>query len=137
MELADRGDPRLEHLAKDELSVLEVVGRVPFGEAIHLRPPLPEIAATRLDLAAQQALKGVAVHVGQARDGPAPQRDRVRRRGRALLDRRDAAVVDLDQHVLGAMAQPRLLGVPAPRAFHSSSMGMWTPRSRATSTARS
>src|SRR5205823_8979392 len=123
MELADRGDPRLEHLTKNELGMLEVVGGIPLGVAIHPLAPLPEIAASRLDLPAQQALKGVAVRVGEPRHGPAFQDHSVVRRKRVLLDRADAAGLDLDQDVLGAVAEPGLLGVPLARTVQSETPG--------------
>ena len=139
VELADGGDAGLEHLAEDKAAVLEVVGRVPLGVAVHALPPLPEVAAARLDLAPEQALERVAVDVGEARDRPALEGHRVRWSESVLHHRRDATALDLDEHVLGAAAEPGLLGVPFARADQVvvGAIGMRTPRSRATSTARS
>ena len=52
------------------------------------------------------------MHVGEAGEREALQLHRVVRRLHALGHREDAAVLDLDQHVGGDMAQPCLLRVP-------------------------
>ena len=135
VELSHRGDSRLQHFPKQEPRVFEVVGRIPFSEAIHLGAPLPEVAAAGLDLAPQQPLERVAVDVGEPRHSPALECDGIGGCRDAFFDRAYPTVFDLDQHVLCAMTQPRLLGVPAARSVHSR-IGIWTPRSRATSIAR-
>ena len=119
MELADRGDTGLQHLAEHEPRVVEVVGRLPVRIAVHALSPFPEIAATRLDLTPQQALERVAVHVGETRNCPTLERHRVVRNTRhALGDRCDATGCDFEQNVFRAVAEPRLLGVPATRPVH-------------------
>src|SRR5260370_33252196 len=50
-------------------------------------------------------------------------------------DRLDPAILDLDEDVVGGLAQPRLVCVPETGAVHC--MGIRTPRSLATSIARS
>src|SRR5438128_2457667 len=94
------------------------------------------IAAARFNLSPQQTLKRVAVNVGEAGHRPAFQDHGVGRRKRVLLNRLDAPALDLDQDVLGAVAEPGLLGVPLARTVQEI-IGMRTPRSRATSIARS
>src|ERR1700694_5334906 len=79
----------------------------------------------------------MAVDVGEAGDSPAgegvvsgPGRD-------AFGDGLDPPRVDLNEDVLRGIAQPSLLGVPQPGSLQLPVIGMWTPRSRATSMARS
>ena len=113
VELTDSRDPGLQHLSEHEPAVVEVVGGPPLGEAIHLVAPLPEVATARLNLSSQQTLEGMTVDVGQAGNRPALQGDGVGRRRCAFAYGLDASGLDFDQHVFAAMAQPRLLGVPA------------------------
>ena len=114
VELADRGDPGLEHLPKHQPAVLEIVGGVPLGVAVHALAPLPEIAPAGLHLPAEKPLERVAVDVGEAGHRPAFEHRCVVGGERVLFDRLDATALDLDEHVLGAAADPRLLGVPPP-----------------------
>ncbi len=137
VELAHCGDAGLEHLAENQTRMIEVVGGLPLGEAIHAIAPLPEVARPGLDLAPKKALKRMTVHIRQPGNCPSLEHDRGRRRKRVVLDCLDASVFDLDQDVLGTTAEPRLLGVPRARSVQSLRMGRRTPRSRATSTARS
>src|SRR2546422_310174 len=102
-----------------EPRVVEVVGRLPGCVAVHALSPFPEIAAAGLDLTPQQALERVAVHVGETRNCPTLQHHRVvRNRRHALGDRCDATGCDFEQNVFRAVAEPRLLGVPATRPVH-------------------
>src|SRR2546430_2351235 len=74
--------------------------------------PFPEVATARFGSSAQRFLENVAVHVGKAGEREALQLHRVGRRLHVLCHREDAAVLDLDQHVGGDVAEPCLLRVP-------------------------
>src|SRR5713226_3897444 len=113
VELPDRGDAGREHLAKEPYPVLDVIGRFEvLGRTIHLIPPFPEVTATSLDTTSQRTLESMAVHVGQAWDGPTLQQDGFARRGHAFGDRFDSSIANFDKHVAGRVAEPRLFGVP-------------------------
>jgi len=113
VELADCRDARVQHLPEHRARVCGVARPVPALRGVeHLAAPFPEVATARFGSSAQRFLENVAVHVGEAGEREALQLHRVVRRLHALGHREDAAVLDLDQHVGGDMAQPCLLRVP-------------------------
>ena len=113
VEFADRGNARVQHLSEHRARVGGVARAVPTLRGVeHLAAPFPEVATARFGSSAQRFLENVAVHVGEAGEREALQLHRVVRRLHALGHREDAAVLDLDQHVGGDMAQPCLLRVP-------------------------
>ncbi len=136
MELADGRDAGFQHLLKYSARVFGVIGTVPLGPPVHLLPPGPEIARSGFHLTTQRVLKGVAVDIRETGDRPPGEDHRVRGTRGARSDRFDRSGFDLDQDVLGGESEPRLLSVPEAGAVQSR-IGMRTPRSRATSTARS
>src|SRR5260370_8357666 len=77
----------------------------------------------------------MAVDVGEARNRPSRQPHRACRRGNPGVHGFEPAVFDLDQNILSAVSEPRLIRMPATEAVHC--IGMWPPRSLATSIARS
>src|SRR5216684_6590109 len=77
----------------------------------------------------------MTVDVGEAWNGPSAELDSPSWGRHIFCDRLDAPVLDLDQDVVGSVAEPRLVCVPETGSVHPS-MGMWTPRSWATSRAR-
>ena len=90
VELADRGDPGERHLAEGGAGEAEVALRVePRGDLVHLLAPGPEAAAAALGVAAQGAVEGVRVGVGEPGQGEPVEAGRAgRRRCDPGLDRR-------------------------------------------------
>ena len=144
VELADGRDAGREHLGVGALGQLEArVGRHRRRERVHVLAPRPEAAAAALGPAAQRALERVRVRVGEAGERDAAQRARRRRAppraSRAAIRSPSTTISTSAAH--GFAAEPRELGVIGSRAStraHSPSViGTRTPRSAATSSARS
>ena len=82
VELAHARDPGRRHLAVRRSRQGEVGVRVePRGDGVHLVAPGPEGAALALGAAAERAVEGVAVGVGEAGDDEAAHGDRAGRVG--------------------------------------------------------
>ncbi len=147
VELADRGDARVQHLAEDGARVGRVARTVPALRRVeHLAPPFPEVAAASLGATAQRFLEHVAVDVGKAWERESFQLHRARGLRRVFGYGLDPAALDLDQHVGGDVPQPCLLSVPdsgsphvAPAFIRASGYGRLArsqPRARARSPRR-
>ena len=130
VELADRGDPGERHLGEGRPGEAEVaLGVEPRRERVHLLAPGPEAPAPALRAAAQRAVKGVRVGVGEARAASA--REPLAPAGGATpgLDRGDALALDLDHHPrLGPLAAEP--GELAPVAAVTSPPARRAPRAR-------
>ena len=102
VELADRGEARLQHLHVGEGGDrLDVVGRKPAEETVHHLAPGPEAVGARTAPFGQRghaALEGVAMQVRQARNGDAGDVLGALARG-AGRDRGDDPVGDGDANV--------------------------------------
>ena len=118
VELAHAGDPGQRHLGVDGAGQGEVAVRVePGGDLVHPLAPGPERAAVRLGGAAQGAVEGVRVRVGEAGEGEAAKALRVGRGGGSGGgDGGEAVAVGFDEDVAAdALAgEPGQVGEPAP-----------------------
>ncbi len=134
VELADGGDARQRHLRVGGAGQRQQrVGVEALGDVVHGVAPGPEVASLIMGPAAQGAVEGVGVGVGQARQRDAGQQDVAGLGVDAPVDRSDPVGVGCDAHAAFACpSEPRVLAVPR---RHSPAIGMRMPRARATAAA--
>ena len=116
VELAHDADAGQGHLGEGGPGQPVVgVGVEGGGHGVHLLPPCPEGALAGLGPAPQRPVEGVAVGVGQSRQGQPGQAGRHPAVGPRPPDRLDALIADADEDVrLGLLAaQPGQLAVVA------------------------